>query len=784
MTTANPGAIRVLELSDVEESAAYCGKLFARWGAEVVKVERPGRAEPERALDAYLNGGKRRVSLVWDEAAGRDTLDRLSHAFDLVITDAPAREVREHALMTLGGNKTRAVVSISPFGLDGPYADFEATAATLLALGGYTWLMGDPGRAPLTMPGQYPWYQAGTYAYIAALAAALDERRAGEPAHVEVSVLECLASLHQFTDTMWTDQGIVRSRHGNRWENLCPTTLLPCADGWFGLNVLERFWIPFAHMVGHPEFTEDHPYATNAGRMQNEDGVEAAVMAALGTWTRERIFREGQETWRVPIGTALSLQELLDDPHLDARAFWRPLGSSGVRTAGSPFRFVGSEPPAELESVAPGTDTLDVVASLEAGDARPETAPAASRARTRPLEGVRVLDLTRIWSGPLATRILGDLGAEVIKIEAPTNRGAPPPGSTGRWWNRQALFNKLSRNKSSVALDLKAAGARELFLRLVAASDVVVENFSARAMPSLGLGYEALREANGSIIYLTMPAFGRDGPYRDYVGLGPSIEPATGLTALMGYSDAEPRVTAKALTDAMAGTTAVAAVLTGLERRRRTGQGAFIDLSQHEVGVAFLGEHVVERQLADREPARTGNAHPRFAPHGVYRCAGIDSWLALAARDDDEWARLCAFAGAGWEHDVRFASLALRREHRAALDAAIETWTGTRDRDVLMADLQAQHIPAGAVQSPPEWLADRHLLARGYFVDLDHVDAGRARLDGSPLRFDGERGYEDWRAAPGLGEHNEDVLRAVLGATAPELAALERAGMLVTEPPA
>jgi crotonobetainyl-CoA:carnitine CoA-transferase CaiB-like acyl-CoA transferase len=782
------GAVtRVLELSEREESAAYCGKLLRRWGAEVIRAEPPARPAPGEAVDRYLNGGKRRVALDYRAPADLERLRALAASCDLVVTDAPARDVEQYGLLELGGGAPAATVSITGFGLSGPYRDFEAVPATLLALGGHSWLMGDPGRAPLTMPGRYAYYQAGTFAYVAAIAALLSSERARQ---IEVNVFEALVSLHQFTDTMLYSGGVQRSRHGNRWQNLCPTSLLPCADGWYGVNILERFWPSFALMIGHPEFTDDHPFATNGGRMEHEDEVEAVIEAALGDRPKAELFREGQETWRVPIGAALSTQDLLEDRHLLERDFWQPLGDSGLRTAGSPFRFVGEPPPLEAEVEAPGATAVDAIAESASESSRSARVEGGA---ARPLAGTRVLDLTRIWSGPLAARILGDLGAEVIKIEAPLGRGPAtateqarmtnPEAGAERHWNKQALFNKLQRNREGLAIDLKTERGHEIFLRLVAQSDVMIENFSARAMPGLGLGYQALREANPRIVYLTMPAFGRDGPYRDYVGLGPSIEPSTGLTAVMGYSNDEPRVTAKAITDAMAGTAAAAAVLTALERRRRTGEGAFLDLSQHEVGVAILGEYMLARQLDGAEPERVGNSHPQYAPHGVYRCAGEDEWIALAARDGAEWAALCAEAGAGWETDLRFASMEGRRDHRAELDAAIEGWTAGLEKRALMTALQARGVPAGAVLKPEEWTVDPHLEARGYFTQLVHAEMGQTKSDGSPLVFEGDRGYEQWRAAPTLGGDNAAVLSRVLGMSSSEIAELEAQGVIMDHPP-
>ena len=782
--------MRVLELSDRDESAAYCGKLFARWGADVTRVEGRERAPSPQPLDLYLHRGKQRVTLDARDAAGRARLDALAAQSDILITDLSPRELDAIGVETLGAASPRLVrVSITPFGLSGPYRDYEATASTLLALGGYTVLMGDPGRAPLTMPGNYAYYQAADFAFVAAQAAQLAAERGAPPARlIEVSVLEALATLHQFTDTMWLANGIVRSRHGNRWENLCPTTLLPCGDGWFGMNVLQTFWLPFAHWIGRPEWSEpEHPLATNAGRMQHEDLVEDAIVEAVRGLTRRELFREGQETWRVPVGHAVQLGELLDDPHLAHRRFFETLneqrGADGapLRAPGSPFRFAGESP--ATAGAAPRSHPRAAEAGAPGG-ASEATAPDA----TRPLAGVRIIDLTRIWAGPLATRILADLGAEVIKVEAPSGRGpaAGMPGSAPveRPWNRQPLFNKLNRNKQSVAIDLKSAAGRHAFLALVRASDVVIENFSARAMPGLGLGYEALRAVKPDVIYIGMPSFGMDGPYRDYVGLGPSIEPTTGLTALMGYGPDEPRVTSKAISDAIGGTNAAVAVLVALARHARTGEGACIDLSQQECGIAFLGEHVLERQLTGREPERRGNAHRAYAPHGVYRCAGDDDWIAIAVRDDAEWAALDAAAGRGWAADARFATLEARRAHRAALDDAIEAWTCAQEKRALMAALQARRVPAGAVLATPEWTSDPHLVDRGYFAELTHPEAGPERWDGLPLRFDGRRPYDRWVPAPLLGGDNVAVLREIARISADDIARLAERGVIVDRPPA
>ena len=330
-----------------------------------------------------------------------------------------------------------------------------------------------------------------------------------------------------------------------------------------------------------------------------------------------------------------------------------------------------------------------------------------------PLRGVRVLDLTHVWAGPLATRVLADLGAEVVKIEAPMGRGprryrgglpiggwlgAGVRGETGapeEPWNTNATFVKLQRNKRSVALDLKTDSGRDTFLELAEAADVLMENFSARAMPQLGLAYEDVAQANPRIIYVSMPGFGKSGPYLDRVAFGPTVEPMSGLTAVLGYGPDEPRNTAMALMDPITAVNAAAAVADALRRRERTGRGRHVEMSLHEGGVAFCGPWLVETQLRgqsgrpdEQGVGRLGNRHPRLAPHGVYPCAGDDAWVAIACRDDEDWRGLCGVVE-GLDPN---ADLAARQAGQDRIDATLAAWT--RERGKVEA---ARHLQAAGV---------------------------------------------------------------------------------------
>ena len=404
-----------------------------------------------------------------------------------------------------------------------------------------------------------------------------------------------------------------------------------------------------------------------------------------------------------------------------------------------------------------------------------------------PLRGVRILDLTHVWAGPLGTRILADLGAEVVKIEAPTGRGPRefPRLNLGGWiggepgddpWNRLAVFVKLQRNKRSVAIDLKTDAGRETFLELVAVADVVIENFSAEAMPALGLGYEALARANPSIVYMAMPGYGKDGPYRDWVAFGPTVEVMSGLTHVLGYGPDEPRNTAVALMDPIAAVNAAGAIVTALREREATGRGSFVEMSLHESGVVFCGPWLVEHQLGGKVE-RIGNRHPAMAPHGVYPCRGDDAWVAIACRDDADWRALCDVVGAGLDPSAHVAE---RRASADAIDRAISEWAASRTKEEAADALQAAGVPAGPVNVTPDMVADPQVRERGFFVPLE---PGPTPVPGNPVKMDGI-GSDDWTPCPRLGADNAAVLGDWLGYDDEKIAGMERAGVLADKPPA
>ncbi len=399
-----------------------------------------------------------------------------------------------------------------------------------------------------------------------------------------------------------------------------------------------------------------------------------------------------------------------------------------------------------------------------------------------PLHGVRVLDLTMAWAGPYATRLLADMGAEVIKIEAVDNwdllrtfTGQPP--SVDRGWDKSPYFNHVNRNKYGCALDLSKPRGRDLFLRLASMSDVVIDNFRAEVMENLGLTYEVLREANDQLIVIAMPSHGQSGPERDFVAYGTNVEQLSGLCSLTGYAGGPPQKTGISYGDPVAGTAAAGAIALALWERRRTGRGQYIEVAQREVMTNLIGEHVLAYAMSGRQPDRRGNRHSSMSPHGCYPCSGDDRWLAIACETDAQLAALCQVMGQpGLAGEERFADVVARYRHQDDLDAVIAAWTGGQDRDAAADALQAAGVPAAPVLSVPDMLADEHLRARGFFELVSHPIAGAWEMESPHWRMSESPGHVRL-PAPAFAEHNGYVFRELLGLSADEVAALETEGV-------
>jgi crotonobetainyl-CoA:carnitine CoA-transferase CaiB-like acyl-CoA transferase len=321
-----------------------------------------------------------------------------------------------------------------------------------------------------------------------------------------------------------------------------------------------------------------------------------------------------------------------------------------------------------------------------------------------------------------------------------------------------------------------------VFERLVSISDVVVENFRQGSLERLGYDYAALRKHRPDLIYVSMPAFGNTGPWKSYLGYGIGQEQLSGMAHLTGYPDDGPMKSGINHGDPITGSHAAGVLLAALRRRRRTGKGMYIDVSQQESSVAFMGAELLSYQMTGREPERTGNRSRWYSPCNTYPCAGEDRWITIVASNETEWASLASAMDApGLREDSRFATPDARMARQDELDAIIAAWTRSQDAFVLAERLQSAGVPAGPVLRGPDLLADRHYAERGTFVTVDHPQVGPKRYPGLPWKMSATPGEVRW-PSPTLGQHNREIFGGLLGLSGKEIDALESGGVIGTKP--
>jgi len=412
-----------------------------------------------------------------------------------------------------------------------------------------------------------------------------------------------------------------------------------------------------------------------------------------------------------------------------------------------------------------------------------------SESKPRPLQGIRVIDLTKIVAGPNATRMLATMGAEVIRVEWHDQRALDMlravrpavPGGDPESVNRSGLFNNINPGKYGVTLNMSLPQGRELFKRLAAKASVLCENYSPGQMESWGLDYPALREINPSLIYLQITGMGKSGTYKSYLSVGPTAQALSGLTHMSGLPEPMPPAGwGYSYLDHSTGYYGAILVLAALLKRRRTGEGCYIDLSQTETGIMLSGTAALEAQLTGQPTRRHGNRMQAaaWAPHGAYPCRGSDEWIAIAVQTDQQWQSLVAEMGSPeWARSSRFSTAADRKSNEDELDRRMAEFTRPQDRYELMERLQRLDVPSGAVQKSNDRVErDPQLKARGYFVPLPHSEIGTWPIEGFPAKFSTmpvDVGGLPGRGAPLMGEDNDHVYGDILGLTPAEIAALK-----------
>ncbi|GAA4537310.1 CoA transferase [Mycobacterium paraffinicum] len=763
----------MLELSN-GIAVSYCGKMFADAGAEVVKIESPegdslrGRSAggPPGALFGYLAAGKKSVT-----NSGQAEISALLAGADIVLTDL----TDGWALDEIGSHTgpSAVVVAVTPFGTTGPYVDDRVLANEFIlqALCGSTAGRGWPEDEPVQAGGQLGEWLAGTFAAAVAAATARHASRSGRGEVIDVSTYEAMVIAMGGLSAMSASVLGADSLLGRRSLEL--PSIVPTADGMVGFcTITAQQFQDFLVLIDRADLLDDAELASFDGRVARRDEFVGMVTQ----WTQSRTTQEIVDlavAFRIPVAPIATPEMLPTIDHFGQRGVFAE-SDAGVLRPRVPYRSdaMQTRPPGRAPLL--GADNGGVH-----WPPRPVPPPGADN-EALPLADTRITDFTAFWAGPVATQLLGALGADVIKVEGVRrpdgmrfSAGRPP--SWDQWWEWGPVFLCSNSNKRGVSVELSTDAGRDIALELIAASDLVIENFSPRVMTNFGLGWDAVHAANPRAVMVRMPAFGLDGPWRDRVGFAQTMEQATGMAWMTGHADGPP-VIPRGVCDPIAGLHAAFAAVAALVVRDRDGTGMHVESTMVEAALNVAAEMLVEYSCNGIEMRRNGNRGPGAGPQGVYRCRGEDDWVALAAMDDAARASLARLLV---QPDLRAGD---RLEHPDEIDKLISDWTAGRSVAEAVGALRGAGVAAARVTPAPDLLRDPHLHARGFWETVDHPVAGSFLCTGMPFAFLGRPRRWIRRVPPLYGQHTGEVLTDLLGHNQQELSALRQAGAISARP--
>jgi len=769
--------IRVLDFSD-QIAGPYCSKLLVDGGAEVIKVESPRGDSLRRwsatgadlggadsALFTFLNAGKQ--SLV-GSAADPPVEALLAQANLVIEAHGMESDTGEHLDVAAlhASHPSLVILSITPYGLTGPWARRQATEFTLQAESGSIAMRGLMGKEPIAAGGRIGEWAAGSYGAVAALPAVFRARATGQGEQIDLSILETANFVYtNFSESM------------NRLMNGSP------ADPTHAF---------LAQSVETPSIE---------GRLMRFDEWNGIMHGWLKSKTTAEIV-ELASLLRIPVAPICNGETVQVHEQLKARSVFSADAEGRFVRPRRPYRMDDADPPAARPAPRLGAHTHSAVFSKrarEGGDvlrgqcssAEPEER-GAKAVDGLPLSGLRVLDMTAWWAGPCASHLLATFGAEVIHVESAGRPdglrmvGGMMAAHYDAWWEASTHFLHVNSNKLDITLDLSKPKGRALVEKLIGKCDAIIENFTPRVIENFGLTWQRVRELNPRVLMMRMPAFGLSGPWRDHTGFAQTMEQLSGLAWVTGHADDQPRIP-RGPCDPLAGLHGTVAFLVALAERAASGHGHHVESTMVESALNVAAEQVIEWSAYGSLLEREGNRSPLAAPQGLYPCAGgqpgAEKWLALSVASDAQWRSLRSVLGdPEWALERALDTRAGRRAGHDAIDLRLRDWTRERDRAELEAELRAAGIPASAVADPCRLLeTNPQLQARGYFESPEHPVVGAMPLPSMPFRY---ASIERWLRipAPTLGQHNETVLCGMLGVSAEELRDLAAEGVIGTRP--
>ena len=800
------GGIRVLELAE-GVCGEYCGKLLSDFGAEVIKLERPGcgsatrrlgpfapaGADPERSgLFAYLNTSKRSIVLDTATAEGRGSLEQLLDTVDVVIDDHAAGWLAGIGLdpgLTTGSRPALVLCAITAFGQSPPADRLQAEDLTVFHSSGWGYHTPSAATAvqpPLKGAGRFlPSYEAGLEAALCVAAALYERAGSGLGRFIDISKQQVLASRADYVLAQMAAGDMPVSAERTAYDLHGPAGIFPCRDGYAYIWMsAPAHWEALRQLLNNPAWMDAFP----ANWLERECTPERVgqCRAYIAAWLKTRGKHEAAAAAQklgltlVPVNNTA---DLVDSPQYAFRRYFAAVDHPVQGVALYPtVPYMLSATPAAIASPAPllGQHTQQTLAALppRAGRSairRPAAGPETGRGRGGPLQGVRVVELTKVWAGPYVGKLLAFLGAEVIRVESEGSLDVTRSYGVSDI-NNAPGFQAVNPQKLSVQVDMKTPAGVELLLQLLGKADILIENLRPGAVERLGLGYERVKAARPDIVYVSMGMYGTQGPLSYQTGYAPCFAALGGLSALVGYAGEVPAGMNIRYADSTFGAAATYAALIALLHRRRTGVGQFVDVSAVESMTSMIGDSFMEFALNGVVPGCDGNRHAQMAPHGTYPCRNGE-WISIAVASDGQWRALAdAIGQPGLAAHPSFRDLARRKAHEPELDNMLAQWSAGRDALELAGELQQRGIAAARSQSSLDLVADQHLWARGFFQEVTDR-AGQSKITLGPS-WKMSRGAVLRDAAPHLGQHNAYVLGDILGLSAERQRELADAGVV------
>ena len=769
--------LRVLEMGS-RTTAPYIGKLFTDAGADVLKLE-SSEGDPFRTWSAsgaaipdgedaawwqFLNAGKRSVTIDLETEEGKRRFNNLVAETDLILDDHIPQEAQRlgitfQDIQTISSSTVLA--SLTHFGTTGPWANRPANDFILQALTGATENRGIPDEEPAACGGELGDFVAAALSAPAILAITLASKTTGEGAHIDVSQYESMMLAFQTYRPIF-DHFAPDFRPTRQIEI---PSVEPAKDGWVGFcTITGQQWQDFCSMIGADDWIGNDDLTNFHTRMERREEVWPRIWA----FTKERTVQELVDlasAFRIPVGPIGTGDKIASFDHFAERNVF----------VENPHGFTQPRPPYQFEqsNLAP-LRKAPPLGKHDAYNPRPGNVPAFGKNNDQPLAGVKVVDLSAFWAGPVATNLLRVLGADLIKIESHIRldgmrwaSGLPIP-MEDKLWEWSPVYHGANAGKRVINLDLSTQQGKDIALQLIADADVIIENYSPRVTESWGFTWENIHALNDQAIFVRVPAYGTDGPWRDRVGFAMNMEQVSGLANRTGHPDGPPFVP-RGPVDSIAGMHAVFATILALTERTRIGKGQLVELPLIEGALQAAAEQVVEHSAYGTVLNRQGNKAPNASPQGLYKTSGDDAWLAISIQNNQQWKALTEQINSDLANYDR-------EKDTEKIDEIIRAWAQTQDAETAAESLWNAAIPVAPCMHFNDSGKTTQHQHRNFLQTYEHPITGHTPYLSYPFHLNGTH-LPLGGPAPILGEHTNEILTQ-LGYTQEQLEELESNGVI------